>query len=151
MIFDDVKNLGRYSQIPFMKEIQRFLATQDLLKIEAEETEILGRDLFVRLGNYETGPEDQKMFEAHQVYADLQLVISGVEMMGCFVGAKPDSTTQYDAKADIQFFQTPINYSKVIVSADFFTIFFPGELHRPGCIAGRDPQRVKKLVFKIRL
>lgn len=152
MIFDDFKKNGHYAaSIPFLKEIADFVGSRDCSLIPDGETEILGRDLFVRTAEYMTGPADQKKFEAHKVYADLQLVVKGEELMDVSVSKGAIACTPYDAAADIHFFEPVQAFSRVRVGAGQFTFFIPGELHKPGCQTGSAPERVKKLVFKIRM
>ncbi len=151
MIFDAFSNLSRYPKIPFAKEIAEFVSSRDCSKIDREETEIIGRDLFVRLGNYTTGAASEKQFEAHTVYADLQLVISGAEVMDISLEKNPKPVTLYKPEADIRFFEDPADISSVLVPAGHFTVFFPGELHKPGCHVQDRPVKVKKLVFKIKM
>lgn len=151
MIFDDFKNLRRYSTVPFGEEIAAFVNGRDCAALPDGEIEILGRDLFVRIAEYPTGPSAEKKFEAHKVYADLQLVVRGAEIMEVSVNPPGKPCTAYDEKADIHFFEPEKYYSQVLVSSGQFTVFFPGELHKPGCQTGALPERVKKLVFKIRM
>lgn len=150
MIFDDFKNLSRYPQIPFLHDIHHFIEKHYCSKLQDGEVEILGRDLFVRIAEYDTGPAEEKKFEAHTVYADLQYLASGKEIMG-FSSETAKPVTNYDPKADIRFFEITQKETPLLVSAGQFTVFFPGELHRPGCLAGPQPEKVKKLVFKIKM
>ncbi len=152
MIFDELKNLRRYSALPHLEALTRFIETRDCSAVPDGEHEILGRDLFVRVAEYETGPADQKQFEAHTIYADLQLVVKGRETMGVCLDSRPEPVTAYDKTADIRFFKDPSSgvYS-VLVPEYHFTVFFPGELHKPGCLADGRSEKVKKLVFKIRI
>lgn len=151
MIFDHIRNLGRYTALPFAGEIERFIADRDCSKIPDGEIEILGRDLFVRVAEYPTGPASEKKFEAHRIYADLQFVVSGREVMGVSLETAGRVAIPYDAKADILFVEEPEVSFPVTVSAGQFTVFYPGELHKPGCLAEGISGRVKKLVFKIRM
>lgn len=151
MIHDFIGNLTRYSQIPFLKYIERFIAEQDCANIRNGEIEILGRDLFVRIADYETGSAAAKQFEAHTVYADFQFIASGAERMDVSLEKMPQPVTPYDEKTDIRFFKDPIEISSLLVSAGQFAFFFPGQLHKPGCDLGGVPQKIKKLVFKIRM
>lgn len=154
MIFDDFENAGRYPDIPYLKEIREYLESLrspdgGMNFPPGPEQEILGRNLLVRVGEYETGPADQKQFEAHTVYADLQLVVSGAEIMQVSLEKQPVPVTEYNEEADIRFFKDPEEISSALVSSGQFTVFFPGELHKPGCLANGIPAKVRKLVFKI--
>ncbi len=151
MFFDDFKNSARYSQFPHMQAIEKFVRSQDCTKIPDGEIEILGRDLFVRVMEYSTGPAEEKRFEAHRTYADLQFVVQGEEVMGYALVTSPEAATTYDEKADIQFFKNVRETASLLVPAGQFVVFFPGELHRPGCEVHARPGKVKKLVFKIKI
>ena len=127
MIFDEIKNAGRYPQIPYLKEIQEFISNLSEFP-QGEEIEILGRDLFVRTGAYDTAPASQKQFEAHTVYADFQYMVSGAEVMDISLEKNPKAVTLYKEAEDIQFFEDPKEISSVLVPVGHFTVFFPGEL-----------------------
>ncbi len=150
MLFDHFQSVGKYRGVPFLKEIREFVSSRDCAKLPDGEIEIQGRDLFVRIAQYETGAADQKQFEAHTVYADLQLIAAGKEVMEVSIERGVKAVTQYRVDEDICFFEEPKEKSSFLVTAGQFTVFFPGELHKPGCHAGTQPGRIKKLVFKIR-
>lgn len=151
MIFDEIKNVNWYSQLPFLKEIEKFINERDCSKVPDGEIEILGRDLFVRVAGYSTGAAQEKMFEVHRVYADLQFVVTGREVMDVSLEQAPIPVTEYDLQADIRFFKDPAEVSSILVSKGQFTVFFPGELHKPGCHVHGQSEFVKKLVFKIKM
>ena len=158
MIHDLFSNLHRHAGVPHLEAIRQFVSGRDCLTVPNGEHEILGRDLFVRVAEYETrsAADAAKQFEAHRGHLDLQYVVMGQEIMTCsagsvFVSGAPDPTTVYDPKADIQFFKDPAAASSLLVRAGEFAVFFPGEMHKPGCQAGPSPSKVKKLVFKVRM
>lgn len=151
MILDFFSNLKRYTTLPHLQEIERYVTSRDCCTIPDGEHEILGRDLFVRVAEYKTGTPLEKQFEAHTVYADLQYVVSGAEIMECSLEKQPTAVTSYHKEADIQFFESPKEISCKLVAAGQFTVFFPGELHKPGCWVESKPAKVKKLVFKIKM
>jgi YhcH/YjgK/YiaL family protein len=149
MIFGHISHLSRYG-LPVAAEVAAFLKANDALALKAPEIEIKGRELFVRPSEYETKAPEAGKFEVHRVYADLQYVASGAEIMQVapFDGLVP--LTEYDAAGDCQFFRTDGKTSDIAVPAGCFTVFFPGEAHRPCCHFGGKPGRVKKLVFKFK-
>jgi biofilm protein TabA len=150
MILDVFEKGQKNYAIPYLKEIADFISSRDCTKIPDGEIEILERNLFVRVAEYETGRAEEKKFEAHTLHADLQFIASGSETMGYSLDEKPKPVTRYDAQADIQFFE-PSSESSLFVTEGQFVVFFPGELHKPGCLVNGTPTKVKKLVFKIRM
>jgi len=150
MILDRIENLKLYTQIPYIKDIVKFIKERDSKALLVGEIPIKGRDLFVRVAEYETQPALTRRFESHRVYADVQYIVSGVECMGFSTENNLSPLTEYDEKEDIQFFESPKCFSPLIVSQKEFVVFLPHELHQPGCIYQK-PSLVKKLVFKVRI
>jgi biofilm protein TabA len=150
MIYDRMKDLSRY-EIPMIDEIMTFLKKNDPLSVTGTEIEINGRDLFVRPGAYQTRLPEEGRFETHSVYADLQYVVSGAEVMQFAPAGALTPATEYDVKGDIQFFTAQKDIIDVVVRAGEFIVYFPGEAHRPMCQRGFGPEAVKKLVFKIKM
>ena len=150
MIVDRIENLSRYG-IPMGKEIASYLQSVNPQTLALVEAEIHGRELFVRPSEYTTRlPEDGK-FETHRVYADLQYVVSGAEVMQTALSGALTPLADYDPASDCQFFRTDKGVSDIVVSAGGFAVFFPGEPHRPCCHYMGTASYVKKLVFKIRV
>ncbi|MBF0569905.1 MAG: YhcH/YjgK/YiaL family protein [Candidatus Omnitrophica bacterium] len=150
MIFDSIGHLERYD-IPRLDEIIAFLKQNNAERLAVGEIEINGRELFVRPAEYDTKPAAEGKFETHRVYADLQYVVSGEELMQVAPADALTPLVEYDSKGDYQFFKAAKAVSSFIVRADEFAVFWPGEAHRPSCSPGKDAVRVKKLVFKIRI
>ncbi|MBF0594392.1 MAG: YhcH/YjgK/YiaL family protein [Candidatus Omnitrophica bacterium] len=150
MIVDHINNLGRYN-VPSRKEIARYLAATNVVTLVVPETEINGRDLFVRPSSYRTKNPDEGKFETHRVYMDLQYVVQGAEIMETAPVDVLEALTEYDSSKDCQFFKAGKDISRTLVRAGEFAVFFPGEAHRPCCSPENAPSDVKKLVFKVRI
>lgn len=150
MIFDKIEHIGRYS-FPFVNDIKAFLDRSDLLQLNSPEIEIQGRDLFVRIMRYTPKPAVENKLEAHQIYADVQVILSGREIMQVSPGAVIKPVTEYNREKDYQFFQVDESMTDLLVAARTFVVFFPGEVHRPSCLAAPGDGEVFKLVFKVRM
>ncbi|MBF0484879.1 MAG: YhcH/YjgK/YiaL family protein [Candidatus Omnitrophica bacterium] len=149
MILDDINFLRQY-HLPMTEQILSFLKKNNPLDFTVKEIEIQGRDLFVRPSEYLTKAPSELRFETHRIYADVQYVVQGVEMMQ-LAKNNLSSLTDYDTTGDCQFFQASGVVSDIVVSQGQFIVFFPGEAHRPCCYYDGNPASVKKLVFKIRM
>ncbi|MDE2223520.1 MAG: YhcH/YjgK/YiaL family protein [Candidatus Omnitrophica bacterium] len=150
MIFDTIDRLSRY-KIPQLEEILKFINNYDCANLIDGETEIKGRQLFVRIMSYEPKPAAENRFETHRNYMDVQYVISGAELMQT---ARPEdlkALTEYDEKGDYQFFQADGPVSGQVVKAGEFAVFYPLEPHRPSCRYEGHRGAVKKLIFKVRM
>ena len=150
MILDDIRNLFRYS-LPMAAKIEAYLHTFDLSVLDQEEILIDGRQLFVRPSAYLTRPATQADFETHQVYADLQYVLDGVELIQLASNETLAPLTEYDSHKDIRFFSSAGQPTDLVVRQGSFVFFYPGEAHRPCCQYMSQSSKVRKLVFKIRM
>ena len=150
MIIDKVENLYRYA-VPKTDAILKFIAENDCANLPDGEFEIQGRELFVRIMSYIPKPAIENRFEIHHIYADVQYVVSGSEIMQT---ARLEDLTplgEYDAKGDYQFLKTSSATTDIIVQAGEFAVFYPNQPHRPSCAFDGYKGMVKKLVFKVKI
>ena len=150
MIVDRLENLKRY-QFPRTEDILKFIANNDCINLPNGQIDIDGKELFVRVMEYEPKPASDNRFETHQKYADLQFVALGIELMQIAPSKSLMAVTEYDAEGDYHFFKADKNITELVVEAGQFTVFYPGEAHRPSCLYQNNKNKVKKLVFKIRM
>ena len=151
MIFDKIENISLYASIPHIEEIKKFLSDNDLSQLVAGDIAIKGEDLFVKILDYETQPEQELFFETHDKYIDLQFVISGKERMQITDVAKLEAAKGPDIEGDFNFFKPVGGFSSIDVEKGFFTVFFNDDAHRPGCDCSDGSRKVKKAVFKIHI
>lgn len=150
MIYDTLDRLGRYDCIPRLADIQRFLTRTDIASLPPGDIPIDGDELYVKVLSYEPKPAAENFFETHRRYMDVQLVLRGREVMELSPTAALSEHNAYDDDGDYQFFNASDGISRVTVGAKEFTVFFPGEAHKPGCRADEPKGAVYKLVFKVR-
>ena len=149
MILDKLENATLYSSISenFKKGFE-FLKNNDLSALEIGRYEIEGKDVYGLVSEYESkAPQDCKP-EAHQLYADIQYVVSGREAIGFATLNNQKLITEYNPDKDIAFFSgktTPL-----ILESGTFAVFFPQDIHRP-CMRIEGPENVKKVVVKVRV
>ena len=150
MITDNIQHLMRYG-LPKTEAILKFIADHDCIHLPDGEIAIEGRQLFVRIMSYTPKPASENKFEAHRIYADLQYMAQGAEIMQT---ARMDDLvplTEYDPAGDHLFFKTSAATSYFIVKAGEFSVFYPNQAHRPSCAYEAYKGPVKKLVFKIKI
>ena len=150
MINDRLEHLKRYA-VPQTESILKFIAGHDCAQLPDGEIEIQGRELFVRVMSYLPKPAQENRFETHLLYADLQYVVSGAEVMQTARLEDLTALTDYDNKGDYQFFKTSKSTTNLIVQAGEFAVFYPNQPHRPSCLYEGYQGLVKKLVFKIKI
>lgn len=151
MITDSMDHLRRYA-LPYTGEILEFIAEHDCVKLPDGEMEIKGRQLFVRMMSYQPKRALDNRFEIHRIYADVQYIVSGEELMQTSRVKDLLSLTDYDPSGDYQFFKTNGDaITDLIVRSGEFAVFYPQEAHRPSCLYEGYKGLVRKLVFKIKI
>jgi len=149
MILDKLDDSARYESIG-NRFAQAFtlLRTGNLAAKEPGSYEVDGRKLYYSVQHYNTKPHAERRFESHQVYADIQVVFSGREIMGLTGLTGLSVQAPYDREKDIMFFSTPGDYTELKMGPGEFIVLFPGEAHMPQC-QWDGPAQVVKVVFKV--
>jgi biofilm protein TabA len=125
------------------------LRERDLDSLAVGRHEIDGDRLFFLVQEMQTRPLADTRAEAHRRYADVQLLLSGVERYGVAAAdATLAATEDRLDRDDIAFYPSPANESFIDLAPQMFVVFFPGELHRPGCAIG-SPGPIRKIVIKV--
>ena len=149
MILDLLVNTGLYASISENLKIGfNFLKNTDLENLEIGRYEIDGKNVFALVSEYESKKPEDCRPEAHQIYADIQYIVSGREAIGFAPLGGQTITSEYNPDKDIAFFSgetTPL-----ILEAGMFAVFFPQDVHRP-CMQINGPEKVKKVVVKVRI
>jgi YhcH/YjgK/YiaL family protein len=86
--------------------------------------------------------------EAHQVYTDIQYLISGSELIGHELRNNQPVINEYNPDKDIAFFEG--NGMPLLLKPGLFAVFFPHDLHRP-CMKIEQSEPIKKVVIKLKL
>jgi len=111
----------------------------------------LGDDCFALLQGYMTKPVAEAAFEAHRIYADIQVILGGEETLLWTpledVGAV---TEPYVAEKDIAFYASPKRSTALHLRAGEFAMFFPTDAHAPG-LQTSGPVAVRKVVIKVKV
>lgn len=114
---------------------------------------IISDDVYVSVEEYDTVESNEKKYESHREYIDLQYVINGTEIIEVSNVTNLRKATVYDKEKDIIFYENTIFENKVervVLKAGDFVVLYPEDGHKPG-IKFDNRQHVKKAVFKIHL
>jgi YhcH/YjgK/YiaL family protein len=150
MITDSIDHLKRYA-VPKTEAILKFIADHECARLPDGEMEIEGRELFVRIMSYVPKPAAENRFEIHRIYADVQYLASGAEIMQTARMKDLSPLTDYDPKGDYHFFKASGAITDLIIQAGEFAVFYPNQAHRPSCLWEGHKGLVKKLVFKVKM
>ncbi len=151
MILDTLENSSRYEFLgPRFAQAFEMLKTGNLTEKEAGSYEVDGKNLYYMVQSYSTKPKEERRFESHRVYADIQVVFAGREAMGLTQAKGLEVQTPYEETKDITFYATPSDYMELRMGARDFVVLFPNEAHMPQC-QWDGPAQVSKIVFKVAL
>ena len=143
MIIDHLSNIKRYAcmGINYAKAVE-FLANTDLKNLPFGRTDIDGDNVFANLSDNYLNREEMA-WEAHQRYADIQLILHGEERFGW---ADKAEYGQLDGDFQVCYPQTePVVCT---LKEGQFIIFLPNEPHSPGNYVNM-PGNCLKLVVKV--
>lgn len=151
MILGNIHHLDEKAIYP--KAIQTaldYLSSQDFNTIEVGKYAIEGEDIFALVQELETDFVENRRPEAHEQFVDIQYLVSGLEQMGHAV-VNEQSVIKEDMRPekDVIFYKNPQGERLLTMLPGDFAIFFPTDIHRPGC-EYEELMKIKKVVVKIR-
>lgn len=137
-----------YSLNPLFKKAFDYLTSHSFQDMENGLYEVEGKDILAIVNSYETQPAEERVWEGHKKYIDIQFVAKGVENMGHSPIQFAKVLQDYDAENDFTKFDTIGN--EVTVPENYFTIFFPHDVHKPN-LHQAQASFVKKVVMKVKM
>ncbi len=152
MIYGNIGNLGVTSvyKEKIVKALE-YLKDRDFLSMETGTYEIEGKDLFAQVMDITGETIDKKRPEVHKKYIDLQFSPEGEELFGFATdtGSNELDEDLFDSK-DIKFYKNMENEKFIKSNPGDFFIFFPWDVHRPGCVE-KGSRKIRKVVVKINI
>ena len=145
MVIDKIENLKQYTSLsPLLPLVINFLESVDFSALEAGRIVIEDDKLFVNVEETLPKKKEEAVLETHDNYIDLQIPLTGAELMGYNARAELPAV-DYDSEKDISFYKgSPMSY--FTLKPGMFALFFPQDAHAPAITDGG----IKKIVVKIR-
>lgn len=145
MVIDSLNNMRDYASLhPLFDKAFDFIAQTDLMALEPGKIVLVENELIVNVSQIPPKTAEEAKLETHEEYIDIQVPISGVEVMGYTPRADLPSAT-YDASIDMTLYEgAAADY--ITVKPGMFTLFFPGDGHAPGIT----PVELKKIIIKVK-
>ncbi len=149
MIYIERSEIGRYyGMSKNLDTALKMLENTDLSQLVQGKNIVDGEEVFVNRFDYTTIDESEAFFEAHELYADVHVLLSGEEKIACAdikalreTDRDPESDfVGYKGKSEVQFV---MNTSKLL-------IVFPTEAHMVK-IKLNTPCTVEKAVIKVKI
>ena len=148
MIIDTLSNAAKYYNVhPLFQKAFEYIKTQDLKSLEVGKFDI-SEGLKGAIAEKEgmTAEESASKFECHDNHIDIQLCITGPEIIGWRPRSKCSSLKgEYNAEKDVLFYNEAPDMHFTL-NDNQFAIFFPEDVHAPMISEGV----VKKMVVKVK-
>lgn len=146
MILDSLKNLRSYEGLhPNFKKAIDFILNSDLQNLPMGRNEICGDEIFANVMEAKPRTKEEVPVEVHRKYIDIQVPISGDEIMG-YTPLEELPAGNYSDADDVTLYPVGMQAaSYFLVKRSMFTIFFPQDGHAPAVT----PVPVKKIIVKI--
>ena len=147
MIYDRLSNIKQYLGIHENLDLAlNYIA--DHLADMPDSIELKGQDVRAFFNEYQTVPVEDCFFEAHELFADIQIMRSGTERIAV---SNIDALTVTKAVPENDFWamEGPEDLS-VLMNPDSFLIVFPGDAHKLKIMVDK-PMDVTKTVFKVKM
>lgn len=149
MIHDLLENSACYESLnPRFKHAFDFLKTTDLANLPSGKMELDGKNLYVNVQEIEGKNAALVRMETHEQYIDIQIPVSGTELMGWIARKNLKQVTGdgYNVEKDVTFYADK-TANLIIVQPFEFAIFFPEDGHQPGVGNGK----WKKIIVKVKI
>jgi biofilm protein TabA len=150
LIFDTInhweKNQGQYSNV--VHRALSFMANVNVADMPSL-LEIDGKRMYVMKQFPTTGTFEERLAEIHAQHADIHLVVEGEEWQGfATVSGNNNAVENRLEESDYALYEHVENEKRMLLRPGDFSIYWPGEVHRPNCHPEGSVHLVK-LVVKI--
>lgn len=149
MIVTTLEKITEYSEIPYAEDILEFVKNFKQSEMKEGRYDIHGDDLFASVGKYDTEPAEDRLFENHRKYIDLQMLVSGTEELHWAAVETLEMTEEsFSSGGDIAFYNGEAA-GCVILGGETCAVLFENDAHKPNVIHNKT-ENVMKIVFKIK-
>lgn len=148
MIIDKLENISLYKNIPecvvdFVKSLHKNISTGK---------HILSETIYANIEEYHTKLLKDAKFEAHNKYIDIQILLDGREQIFVTDRKKLTESIPYNQDKDIIFYaDSVIDHQPIFLDGTNFVVLYPHEAHAPQVAIAEKPEKVLKVVIKIKL
>ena len=149
MIVTTIGKIKDYADVPYAQEIIDFVENFKKTDLQTGRYDIHGDDLFASVGAYATEPAEDRKFENHQKYIDLQILVKGSEEIHWAPVETLTMTEESFSKGgDIAFYDGKA-LGNVVLEGETCAILYENDAHKPN-VMHKNIENVVKIVFKIK-
>lgn len=146
MVVDKLENLEKYVSLnPLFAQAVEYLKSTDLDAHEIGKITLKEGELMVNFSQTRPKTKEEAKLETHNQFIDIQVPLSGVEVMG-YTPRTDLPEEEYNAEKDITFYKG-LAKDYLTITPGMFAIFFPQDGHAPGVTS----DGVKKVIVKVRV
>lgn len=134
-----------------LDKLLEVFGVEKLAAMETGRYEVDGESVYVNIACYETRPQQEKTPEAHDKYADVHIMLWGIEAIG--ISARADQKVEKDLREteDAVLYSTGMeDERKAFLKEGDLLVCLPGDIHRPGCEVN-GAHVIKKAILKVRI
>lgn len=149
MIYDRIDRLAVWAErCPALRDALLAAAAQDAAPFTPGKIRIDGETLYASSTRYTTEAREERRFENHRRYLDIQMLVSGEEQIDVCLSYTPLPDGEYRGAEDIEFSLLEENYVTIPLRPGEFLVLFPGEWHRPCLNPSAHREICEKIVIK---
>lgn len=150
MLYDNISNIKTYKGLS--EDIYAgLLFLQEATPDTANGVYQINPRVKAIVSEYETKPQNQNGYEAHQQYIDIQYLITGKEKICCLPLEYLKETKSYKEDIDAAFYaEANVRPQELLMGNGYFAILYPQDGHMPQ-LSVTDPVLVKKVVVKVKV
>jgi YhcH/YjgK/YiaL family protein len=154
MIFDATLNWRQYSSLPAWASAFAWIEAHAATAAPGEH-EILGRDIYAVVFEFDSKNLLDAPIEAHREYMDIHAPLpaphGGAEVQARFGLEELEEKDAYDPARDAADFHHPDRFRALFtVHPGQFAAYFPQDAHLTQGKTGPAPERLRKVVVKVR-
>ena len=133
---------------PNLDEALRRITPEFLSSLGTDRVDIIPGEVWCTRFTYETIPDDESFFEAHENFLDIHLMLSGCERVEI---ASPKALTQFDSQPENDFYAyRGQGTHKLVLAPGDFLVVWPDDAHKIKMMV-EHPETVTKAVFKVKI
>lgn len=151
MILDKIGNSEQYFCLNSnLEKAFKFLIDNNFKELSDGKYEIDSDNVYALVQSYTTKSDKENKWEAHQKYIDIQYIARGEEII--YWTPVKELTMNEDclSEKDVAFYDETHHCSGLNLKEGYFSILFPEDAHKPGCIYSK-PMEIKKVVVKVKI
>ena len=133
---------------PNLDEALRRMTPEFLSSLGTDRVDILPGQVWCTKFTYETVPDSESFFEAHENFLDIHLMLEGCERVEI---ASPSCLQRFESKPENDFYAYHgAGQHKLVLAPGDFLVVWPDDAHKIKMMLTR-PETVTKAVFKVKI